>query len=103
MPRRGKIEQMLVHEPDDPFLNFSLAMELVKEGTTDLALERFDRVMTLDATYSAAHYHKGNTLIGLGRLDEARATLERGLEVTEQAGDDHAHREMQELLATIAG
>lgn len=102
MPRRDKIEQMLEREPDDTFLNFSLAMELVKEGAADLALTRFDRVLELDPAYTAAHYHKGNTLIGLERIDDARAVLEAGVAATQQSGDDHAHREMVELLSTIS-
>ncbi len=102
MSRRDKIEMMLEKEPDDAFLNFSLAMELAKEGAVDQALARFDRVLSLDATYTAAYYHKGNTLIGLDRLEDARTVLENGVAATKQAGDDHAHREMLELLATIS-
>jgi len=101
MPRRDKIEQMLEKEPDDVFLNFSLAMELAKDGETDQALARFDRVLSLDSTYTAAHYHKGNTLIGLGRNEEARAVLEQGVATCKQIGDDHGHREMLDLLASL--
>jgi len=101
MPRRDRIQQMLEKEPDDVFLNFSLAMELAKEGEVASALACFDRVLKLDATYTAAHYHKGNTLIGLGRLEEARAVLQQGVAACRQVGDDHAQREMLDLLATI--
>ncbi len=102
MPRRDRIEQMLKQEPDDVFLNFSFAMELSKENESDRALAQFDRVLSLDPTYTAAHYHKGNTLIGLGRQDEARVVLTEGVAACKQIGDDHAHREMLELLTSIA-
>jgi len=101
MPRRDRIERMLEQEPDDVFLNFSYAMELAKENDIDGALAQFDRVISLDPTYTAAHYHKGNTLIGLGRLDEARVVLQEGIAACKQIGDDHAHREMLDLLTSI--
>jgi len=101
MPRRDKIEQLLEKEPDDVFLNFSYAMELAKDGETERALAQFDRVLSIDSTYTAAHYHKGNTLIGLGRHDEARAVLQKGVAICKQIGDDHAHREMLDLLTSL--
>jgi len=102
MSRRDKIEQLLLKEPEDVFLNFSFAMELAREGESEAALERFDRVIALDPNYSAAFYHKGNTLISFGRTQEARETLSAGCEAAQRAGDEHAHREMAELLASIA-
>ena len=101
MPRRDRIVRMLEQEPDDVFLNFSFAMELTKENESDRALAQFDRVISLDPTYTAAHYHKGNTLIGLGRQEEARAILTEGVAACKQIGDDHAHREMLDLLTSI--
>lgn len=102
MTRIHKIRTMLEREPQDAFLNFGLAMELIKEGDLIDALKAFDLVMELDPKYSAAHYHKGNTLISLERLDEAKQTLENGVQIAKAAGDSHAQREMQELLDTIA-
>lgn len=99
--RREKIEQMLTREPSDAFLNFSLAMELVKEGNTDLALTQFDRVLAVDAKYLAAHFQKGNTLLALRRLDDAREALQSGIRAARGVGDAHAAGEMQEVLDGI--
>ena len=103
MTRIHKIQQLLEKEPDDAFLNFGLAMEFIKEGNTESAIEAFDRVLTLDPSYSAAHYHKGNTLLGLGRLEEAKTVLEQGVAAAKAAGDSHTQGEMQELLDGISG
>ncbi len=102
MSRRDKLLAMLEAQPDDPFLHFGLAMESVKEQRHDDALARFDRVMQLDPNYTAAHYHKGNTLIALGRLDDARAILRDGVDAARSAGDAHTLGEMQQLLDSIA-
>lgn len=92
---------MLLKEPDDVFLNFSLAMELVKAGETEPALQRFDRVIELDGNYTAAYYHKGNALIGLERTDDARRVLADGVEACCRVGDTHALSEMTDLLNSI--
>lgn len=101
MSRREKLEGLLAGSPDDPFLHFGLAMELVKEGRIDDALAGFDRTVQLDSHYTAAHYHKGQTLIRAGRLVEAGDVLRRGIQAARECGNDHARSEMQELLASI--
>jgi predicted Zn-dependent protease len=101
MSRAEKILQMLEREPDDAFLNFGLAMELVKAGDHEAAIQRFERVLTVDPHYTAAHYHKAQVLIARGRLDEAPATLDAGLKAARAIGNAHAECEMQELLESI--
>ena len=101
MPSREKIEKLLEIEPDDVFLNFGLAMELKKEGLADEALARFDRVIELDATYTAAHFQKGNALIELGRSEDAVAALTRGVEAARKIGNTHAVSEMQDVIDSL--
>lgn len=101
MSRIEKLQAMLDREPNDAFLNFGLAMEYAKSGQTDAALAAFERVLEVDPNYSAAHFHRGNTLIAMGRMDEARKTLEEGIVITKRNSDAHATKEMQELLASI--
>ena len=101
MPSREQIEKLLKAEPDDVFLNFGLAMELRKANLADQAIARFDRVIQLDPTYTAAYYHKGNTLIALGRNEEAQPVLRAGVEASRQVGNPHAESEMQALLDGI--
>ncbi len=101
MPSREQLEKLLRAEPDDVFLNFGLAMELKKVNRTDEALARFDRVIQLDPTYTAAYYHQGNTLLSVGRNEEAKPILQAGVEASRQAGNPHAESEMQALLDGI--
>jgi predicted Zn-dependent protease len=101
MPSREQLERLLEKDPDDVFLNFALAMALAKEGSPSQALARFDRVLELDPTYTAAHLQKGTRLIAMGRRDEARLALQTGVTVAKTAGDAHAADEMQKLLDTM--
>jgi thioredoxin-like negative regulator of GroEL len=100
--RRVKLEQMLEKSPQDVFLNFGLAMELAKEGRTDEALARLDRVLELDPSYLTAYFQKGSTLIAAGRVPDARAVLAAGIAAAQASGDLHAASEMQALLDTLA-
>ncbi len=101
MSRRDKLEGLLEQHPDDVFLNFGLAMELVKEGLAEEALARFDHVLELDPGYVVAHYQKGTTLVSLRRLDDACSALEAGIEAAQAAGDSHARDKMTDLMDTI--
>ncbi|HEY3245147.1 MAG TPA: tetratricopeptide repeat protein [Phycisphaerae bacterium] len=101
MPTIDQIAKLLAAEPDDAFLNFSMAMQLAKEQRGEQALRHFDRVIQVDPSYTAAYHHKANTLIGTGRLDEARRTLEAGINAAQRVGNMHAQSEMQELLASL--
>lgn len=102
MSRREKLEQMLEKQPGDAFLHYGLAMELITEGRTDEALERFDRTLGIDPGYVAAYFHKANTLVGEGRIAEARAALHVGIETARRIQDTHAQGEMQGLLDSLA-
>ena len=42
--RRQQIEAMLQEEPNDPFLQYALAMELDKDGAHDESLEWLERL-----------------------------------------------------------
>ena len=102
MSRREQLERMVEKEPDDVFVNFCLAMELVKEGQTDRAIAQFDRVLQLDSTYLTAYRQKGSTLIAAGRPDDARAALSLGIAEAEKAGDTHMADQMRQLLEAVA-
>ena len=101
MPSVEQIEKLLEAEPDDAFLNYSLAMALVKEDRINEGLARFERVFEIDPNYCAAYYHQGKTYLESERYDEAREILRRGMEAAQRAGDGHAQGEMQELSESI--
>jgi len=103
MSRLEQIEAMLGEEPQDVFLNFSLAMELASAGRPAEALPAFDHVLELDPKYHVAYLRKGLLLIDLGRLEEARRALTAGAAVAVECGDHHAADQMTGLLATIRG
>lgn len=102
MARLEQLRAMLKAEPDDVFLNFGVAMELVKEANFDDALAAFDRVIGLDADFPPGHFQKARALAQIDRIDDARRALNEGIEAARRAGDAHAEGEMSEMLASLA-
>lgn len=101
MSRLEKLNAMLLKSPGDPFLYFGRAMELIKGGRLEEAVQDFDRSIALAPGDPAAYYHKADTLIGLGQLDDARRTLTDGLHAAAECGDAHAQSELRELLESL--
>jgi tetratricopeptide (TPR) repeat protein len=99
--RLDQIEKLLAAEPQDLFLNFSLAMEYVKLGRPDDAIAQFARVIELDGDYVAAYFQQANTLVAMNRVEDARASLNAGIEAARRIGDDHAVGEMSDALALL--
>jgi predicted Zn-dependent protease len=99
--RIEQIEKMLASSPGDVFLNFALAMEQVKAGQAESALAGFQRVTELDPNYISAYTQLSNTLIDLGRKDEAKAVLARGVEAATRTGDKHAAGKMRDALKLL--
>ncbi len=101
MPSIEQIQALLDKSPGDVFLNFALAMELGRQGREEEALARFDQVLALDAGYCPALFQKGQLLLRMARIEEARGALRAGIEAAGRAGDAHAQSEMQGLLDTL--
>jgi Flp pilus assembly protein TadD len=99
--RRQKIEAMLADEPHDPELRYMLAMELISQGDDAGAVGCFEKLFAVAPNYPPAYHMAGRTLQRLGRADEARAVLRKGIPVALAKNDNHAAGEMQELLESM--
>ncbi len=99
-PRMAQIEALLADDPDDPFLNYGLAMEYASLGDEATAVSRLI-ALTQKSEYVPAFLQAGQLLNRLGRIEEACTILRRGMEVARKVGDDHAYSEMNGLLVSI--
>lgn len=99
--RREKIEAMLIDEPADVFLRYSLALELEKEGQHEASLSTFDGLMKQRPPYVPAFFMAAQQLVRLSRVTDARALLRDGIEQARDQGEAHAAGEMAEFLASL--
>jgi tetratricopeptide (TPR) repeat protein len=94
---RSFIEQ----RPADPFPKYALALEHRNAGAFEEAWAAFQVLLERHPDYAPGYLHAGNTLVSLGRRDEARAVYERGIEVCRRVGDAHAGGELEGALAAL--
>jgi tetratricopeptide (TPR) repeat protein len=99
--RRQKIEAMLVKDPQDQFLRYTLAMECEKEGEHDRSLELFQGLMNDDPPHVPSFLMAGQSLQNQGLIEDARSVLRTGIEAARRQNNAHAASEMGELLASL--
>ena len=93
--RLDTLRRLLADDPANNFARYGLAMEYVRSGNLDGAVQEFEAVIVTDPKYSAAYYHGGQALEKLGDLDRARDLYRRGIAATR---DPHALGELQAAL-----
>ena len=98
MDRIAVLTEILVQNPKDAFARYGLAMAYAAEGKTDEALWEYGAAIENTPDYVPAYQMSAQTLLKLGRVDEARARLEAGMAACERTGNAHAASEMQGML-----
>lgn len=99
--RLEALKQMVAQDPDNSFARYGLAMELTNSNMPDAAIAEFKTLMAKDDTYVAAYFHCGQALEKLGKIDEARATYENGIEACVKKGDAHTRSEIEAALSML--
>jgi hypothetical protein len=99
--RREKLEAMLVASPDDQTLRYMLGLELEKEGQHERSLELLMELQCDPTPYVPAFLMAGQQLTRQGRIPEAIAVYQTGIQAAEVQGNSHASGEMAGFLAAI--
>ena len=89
------LKTLVEQNPGNSFSRYGLAMEYRNRGDLESAVREFRALIGADPDYAYAYFHGGQTLERLGRLEEARAMYEPGLEAARRKGDGHALGEIQ--------
>ena len=99
--RLSMLLQFVEQNPKDPFARYGLALEYKNRGQLDQAAAAFATLIELQPDYTAAYLHSGNTLVALGRSDDARAVYQAGMAACQRKGDAHALSELQAAMAGL--
>jgi tetratricopeptide (TPR) repeat protein len=90
--------EMLAEEPNDPELRYALAMEYASAGEEENALGCFRELSGSIPEYVPAYYQIAQTLVRMGRPEDVRPVVEKGIAMARSKGDHHAADELQGLL-----
>ena len=92
------LQQMVEHDPKNSFARYGLAMEFANTGRLDDAVKQYETLLANDETYLAGYFHGGQALEKLGRVEDARALYEKGIEACKRKGDSHTRAEIEAAL-----
>ena len=92
------LQEILAQNPNDAFARYGLAMEYANTGKTDTALAEFARLLEANPDYTPAYQMSAQTLMKVGRENEARKVLEDGIACANRTRNQHALSEMQGML-----
>jgi tetratricopeptide (TPR) repeat protein len=99
--RIEQLREMLLEDPNDPFLHYAIGLELVGKKNYQEAMSAFQTVITLDENYVAAYYQLGIIFIEIDIVDVARTYIEKGIEKAVAKKDFRSKGELEELLEGI--
>jgi tetratricopeptide (TPR) repeat protein len=99
--RLDLLKQMVSQDPNNSFARYGLAMELATSGNLPESVAEFRTLLERDEDYAPAYFHLGQALEKLNEPDQARATYEKGIEVTTRKGDLHTRSEIEAALNTL--
>ena len=97
MDKIAALNEILELDPRNAFARYGLAMEHTAQGNTGAALDEFALLIEQHPDYVPAYQMSAQTLVKMGRLDEARVRLDAGLAAAHRTGNAHATSEMQAM------
>lgn len=100
--RLDKLKAFLEKNPEDPFLHYAIASELLKMGEYQGALAGFEQMLTDFPDYLGTYYHLGKLYEQLGQSDQAANTYQQGMLVAQKAGNRNTFNELRGALALIS-
>lgn len=92
------LQEILAHNPADSFARYGLAMEYATRGDHETALHEFGQLLATNPDYTAAYQMSAQTLMKIGREEEARKMLQDGIRCAVRTKNNHARSEMEAML-----
>jgi tetratricopeptide (TPR) repeat protein len=103
MDRIAVLKSFIERNPNDPFPRYGLGMEYRNRGQADEAVAVFSELMERFPDYTATYLMSGQTLVGLGRREDATRVFELGIAACQRKGDGHTRGELESALAELSG
>jgi tetratricopeptide (TPR) repeat protein len=100
--RIAALQEILRQDPTDAFARYALGLEYSSAGATEAALSEFGQLIAAHPDYTNGYFMAAQTLERAGRIDEARAMLENGIESARRTNNRHALSEMEAMRDELA-
>jgi len=97
------LRRMVEGRPDDPRARFGLAVEYLSAGRTAEGVDALEAYLEIADDEGNAWGRLAGALLELGRVDEARAAWQRGIEVSLAHGHPTMAEEFRAALEELDG
>lgn len=96
-----ELAQSLQKNPDDSFIKFALALELLKIDDVTKARVLFESILKQDPDYLGVYYHLGKLYESEGRIEDAKKIFSDGLTIAEKQNNKRTELELKEALESL--
>ena len=98
MNRKEFIIFELINNPQDPFNQYLLALEYLKENNRGEAISLFNNIYEKSPNYLPLYYTFAINLIELGDMVEAKLIVKKGIDLAVLLKNEKVKNELNQLL-----
>jgi predicted Zn-dependent protease len=99
--RLAYLEKITNEGSTDPFHWYCLAQEYRSQEKNDDAVRTFEKLATLDPNYVPMFMMAGQLLEKMGKVEDAKSWLDKGIAVAKKKGDSHALGELESARSLL--
>ena len=103
MNKIAALTEILELDPVNAFARYGLGMEHLSQNQLDAALAEFARTIEHNPDYVPAYQMSAQTLVTLGRTEEALERIHAGISAANRTRNQHALAEMSAMRDELAG
>ena len=96
--RIEQIKAFLKDTPDDSFLNYALAIEMLGIENIVTAKLIFEKLLQVDPNYSATYYQYGKLMQKEGNKEKTKEIFESGIKIAVSNQETHTAAELRTAL-----
>jgi tetratricopeptide (TPR) repeat protein len=98
MNRKEFIISELINNPNDPFNQYLLALEYLKENNKGEAISLFKNIYEKSPNYLPLYYTYAINLLELGDIIKAKEIVNKGIELARLTNKEKVSSELNQLL-----
>lgn len=102
MDRKTQLITLLEQHPEDVFLHYALAMELVSEGHSAEAINKLEYIRGIQPDYLPLYYQLGGLYAAASETEKAQAVYETGIELALATRNMKTASELRSALEEIS-
>jgi tetratricopeptide (TPR) repeat protein len=101
MTRLEQILEMLKQDPNDPFLNYAMALEHAKLGNIETAINAIENIISRDENYLGGYYQLGKFYEQALQPEKAMEVYKKGIEIAKKQNNRKTLGELNEALMML--